>query len=275
MTPIIRWVGGKTRLLPAITEILGDRPIDNYYETFLGGGAVFFHLHERIRGESFLNDSNIDLIEAYNQIRTSPKGVCKHLDQLLGDNVPYDEIRREFNLRALGLQRKAALFLALNHLCFNGLWRVNKTGHMNTPIGKLGNNQPRTLANFPFVALDLGSKALRRATITAVPFEILAESPHSSLNKQVKSGDFVFFDPPYLDVFADYTKEGFGVFQHTLLAAQAQRCAAAGALVILCGSDTDASLDIYGEPRARVALKRTVGVSKRGEVHECLWVFGE
>jgi len=275
VTPIFRWVGGKTRLLPAICDIIGDRPIDNYFEPFVGGGALFFHLHERIRGKAYLNDSNIDLVETYNQIRTSMRGVLKHLDQLRDDKVPYDDIRKEFNLRALGLQRKAALFLALNHLCFNGLWRVNKTGHMNTPIGKLGNNKPRTLDNFPAEALPLGSEALRRATITAVPFQVLAQSPHSTLNNDVRKGDLVFFDPPYLDVFADYTKEGFGIADHTLLATQAHRCAKAGALVILCGSDTDASLEVYGEPRVRVALKRTVGASRRGEVHECLWVYGE
>jgi DNA adenine methylase len=272
MTPILRWVGGKTRLLSVIHDILGTRRIRNYHESFVGGGAVFFNLHDKIEGTAFLNDANIDLIETYSAIKEREYPVRLQLATLIEED--YYVIRDQFNLtrQTTKASKRAAQFLALNHLCFNGLWRVNKAGHMNTPIGKMGNNQPRTLANFPFEHITLGSAALTRAQLSATPFEILATAPHTSLN-QCGEGDFVFFDPPYLDVFADYTKEAFKLEQHTLLAAQARHCAKRGALVILCGSDTDASLAIYGKPSVRVSLQRTVGAYKRGEVQECLWVY--
>lgn len=275
MTPLFKWVGGKTRLLPAISEIIAKRPIRNYFESFLGGGALFFHIHDRIRGQAYLNDANIDLMEAYLQIATAPEGVVKHLQVFRDNNVDYYALRDEFNLKQVGLQRRAALFLALNHMGYNGLWRVNKTGHLNTPHGANGKGQPNSLANFPFDKLLLGSEVLKRAVLSAVSFRDLANSPHTSLNMQCGDGDFAFWDPPYLDVFSDYTKDRFGIVEHTILVSLAQRYAAKGALVILCGSDTDASLDVYGEPRVRVRSLQTVGASKRGEVHECLWVFGD
>jgi DNA adenine methylase len=273
VTPILRWVGGKTRLLSVIHEIIGKRRIRNYFESFAGGAAVFFDLHQRVERIAYLNDANIDLIETYSAIKERERMVAVQLGLLAGED--YYTIRDQFNLTRETTKpaKRASQFLALNHLCFNGLWRVNKSGHMNVPIGKLGNNQPRTLDNFPYEALSLGSAALSRATLSATPFEILATAPHTHLNRECGEGDVVFFDPPYLDLFKDYTAEGFGLRQHTILAAQAKHCARKGALVIVCGSDTDASLDIYGKPRERVSLKRTVGASKRGEVQECLWVY--
>lgn len=275
MTPLFKWVGGKKRLLPAIHEVIGARRIRNYFEPFLGGGALFFDIHERILGQAYLNDANISLIEAYGQIKAAPAAVAKHLEVFRDNNVDYYALRDEFNLRSVGLIRKAALFLALNHMGFNGLWRVNKSGHLNTPHGENGNKVPNSLINFPFHRLPLGSAALQAATLSAVPFKILSENEHTYLNTQCDSGDLVFFDPPYLDVFADYTKEGFGILEHTLLAFKAKQCADRGALVILCGSDTDASLEVYGEPRSRVRVRQTVGASHRGMIHESIWVYGE
>jgi DNA adenine methylase len=266
-------VGGKTRLLPVISEIIGKRRIRNYFESFTGGAAVFFDLHERVEGISYLNDANVALIEAYSAIKERPRSVIAQLEQLRDEN--YYTIRDQFNLTRETTKpaKRAAQFLALNHMCFNGLWRVNKAGHLNTPLGKTGNNLPRTLASFPTAQLLLGSAAFARATLSATPFEILATAPHTHLNRECGEGDVVFFDPPYLDLFEDYTLEGFGLRQHTILAAQAKHCARKGALVIVCGSDTDASLEVYGKPRETVSLKRTVGASKRGEVQECLWVY--
>lgn len=273
MTPILRWVGGKTRLLPAIHDIIGGRRIRNYYESFLGGGAVFLDLHERVEGTAYLNDANIDLIETYSAIKERAPSVIAQLQHLRDED--YYVIRDQFNLTRETTKpaKRAAQFLALNHLCFNGLWRVNKTGHMNTPIGKTGNNQPRTLANFPYESISLGSAALARATLSATPFEILAMAPHTHLNRECGEGDIAFFDPPYLDTFDAYVKGGFCLRQHTILAAQARHCARKGALVIICGSDSDASFEVYGKPRERVSLQRTVGASKRGGVQECLWVY--
>lgn len=282
MKPFYRWVGGKTRMLPSIMAgIIGARPIFNYFETFFGGGALFFHLHHKIDGAAYLNDSNTDLVEMLNEVKDHPERLVRALLELQDRAEDYYVLRDRFNLKKseLSAKHKAALFLALNHMGYNGLWRVNKTGHLNTPQGKRNKGAPITMESFDFDRLTLGSQAFHlppgKCSINAVPFGILDASPHSSLNEDVGDGDLVFFDPPYLDVFSDYTKEGFGLTDHTLLAAKAQRCANRGALVIVCGSDSDVSLEVYGKPRVRVGSEQTVGASKRGEVHECLWVYGE
>lgn len=276
MKPLYRWVGGKTRLLPTIHRIIGDRPIRHYFETFFGGGAVFFSLGDRAK-KSYLNDANITLIEALNQLRDRPELVFSHIRLMREEGADYYALREELNRGPIGLARKAALFFALNHMGYNGLWRVSKAGHLNTPQGTTSGGKPRTLSSppFPFELMAERALMLKHAVINAVPFERLAESEHSSLNKECGEGDFVFFDPPYLDVFAEYTAAAFGELHHTLLANQARVCASKGALVIVCGSDSKKSRDIYGEPKEMVKLKRTVGASNRGDVRECIWVYGE
>jgi DNA adenine methylase len=187
----------------------------------------------------------------------------------------YDALRTEFNLRGLGLVRRAALFLALNHLCFNGLYRENKAGEFNVPVGKSATGVERSLETFPYEAVSQAHRALRRAQLSAGPVELRLDNKYSAINQELGKGDVVVLDPPYLQTFSSYNARGFGLTSHAMLSAFARRCESAGALCIVCGSHTPESLSLYGKPSRVVELKRTVGASNRGVAEECIWVFGK
>lgn len=275
MKPFLRWVGGKTRLLPKLRQIIGKETIRNYFEPCLGGGAVFFDLWDQqnaeggplIQGSKFVNDVNIPLIQTYLAIRDNPLLVQKTLEQLQG--VSYNNIRDEFNFGGLGLVRRAALFLALNHLCFNGLWRENKKhGAFNVPVGRNAKGVERSLDSFDSTSLKAASVALSGVTFSALPL-----FPWPWTEVLPGEGDVVFFDPPYLDVYADYHTSGFADIKHKQLAAQAREHAQRGARVIVCGSTTPDSIKIYGEPTHTIELERTVGASLRGKATEGIFVY--
>ncbi|MDD3706294.1 MAG: DNA adenine methylase, partial [Clostridiaceae bacterium] len=46
MQPVVKWAGGKRQLLQEINEYIPQR-ISTYYEPFLGGGALLYHLQPR------------------------------------------------------------------------------------------------------------------------------------------------------------------------------------------------------------------------------------
>jgi DNA adenine methylase len=136
--PFLKWVGGKTSLLSQLTAHF-PATIDRYFEPFLGGGAVFFHLKHRFpRMRAFLRDSNRELINAYRAVRDRPEELMRLLDEhstsfrVLGDAYYYN-VRSQHDLSD-DLAR-AARTIFLNKTCFNGLWRVNARNEFNTPVG--------------------------------------------------------------------------------------------------------------------------------------------
>jgi DNA adenine methylase len=56
--PFIKWVGGKRRVIPEIEKRLPQK-FNRYFEPFIGGGALLFHLN---RKDSFISDMNGGLI---------------------------------------------------------------------------------------------------------------------------------------------------------------------------------------------------------------------
>jgi DNA adenine methylase len=189
---------------------------------------------------------------------------------------PYDEIRAAFNA-----ERKTdsddpvqlgAPFVMLNHLCFNGLWRENKSGGFNVPRGTQGsgpNERPRSLATIDWDHLKLAGERLQSAQLdhgdclNAWP----TEWPPPGL------GGVVFYDPPYAGEFSNYDAKAFTLDHHRALRDQAQRWADNGATVIVCGSNNEWSWKIYGKPTEVVSVRRTVGASLRGDATEALYVF--
>ena len=186
LKPFIRWAGGKSRLLPRILPHV-PASIKNYYEPFLGGGAVFLACASRISGRAHLADLNEHLIAAWVAMRDQPSGLRPLLDWYLANDSKefYYEVRSATPSEPV---EKAARFLYLNGVSWNHLWRENsRTGAMNTPWGD------RQFKNMDDATLKSVRYVLAQAQIVAADFrEVL---------KTAKRGDFVYLDPPYLPVF--------------------------------------------------------------------------
>ena len=184
IAPFVKWAGGKRQLLSQIKERMPEK-YNNYFEPFVGGGAVAFEL---LPEKALINDINKALINAYKQIRLLERNII-----ILSD---------EYDVEL------AALFVFINKHCFNGLYRVNGKGLFNVPY----NNSRR-------VSVDEGairdiSKYLQGITIIDGDFEEAC--------KGAKKGDFIFIDSPYAPLnptsFESYTKEGFDIESHRRLA---------------------------------------------------------
>lgn len=185
--PFIRWVGGKSRLLPRILPHLPD-VIQSYYEPFLGGGAVFLACKDRIVGQANLADLNDHLISAWIALRDKPEKLRPLLDRYLENDSKefYYKVRAENPRDAV---EKAARFLYLNGVSWNHLWRENsKTGAMNVPWGD------RRFRGFSLSDLNEISAILQGVKITKSDFRDVLTS--------AKKGDFVYLDPPYLPIFS-------------------------------------------------------------------------
>ena len=198
--PFVKYVGGKRQLLPALSEHFPTR-FNTYYEPFVGGGAVFFHLSP---SEAVLSDANERLVRAYRGGRDSVDGVINRLREMeYGHRANprgfFHSVRKICNDALPSNVEAAAWFIYLNKTCFNGLYRVNKRGEFNVPFG----DQPK-----PTICderrLRACSAALRSATIVAQDFAVMCVT--------ARPGDLVYFDPPYATVsktasFTSYTKD--------------------------------------------------------------------
>lgn len=188
--PFIRWVGGKARLLPRILPHV-PKDIRNYFEPFLGGGAVFLASRNRIAGTAYLADLNEHLVCAWIALRDQPPRFrdLLELHQSSDSKEYYYEMRSAIPDDPV---EKAARFLYLNGTSWNHLWRENsKTGAMNVPWGD------RKFRGFEPDELYEIASTLEGVSIEHRDFrEILGEA---------SAGDFVYLDPPYLPIF---TKPG-------------------------------------------------------------------
>lgn len=192
--PFIRWAGGKSRLLPRILPHVPDS-IENYYEPFLGGGAVFLACAARVSGRSHLADLNEHLIAAWVAMRDYQAEIRPLLDWYLANDSKefYYEVRSAV---PAGAVERAARFLYLNGVSWNHLWRENsRTGAMNAPWG------------------DRQFKDIDNATMKTIgdilaPADIVAADFREVLDGAAR-GDFVYLDPPYLPIFTrpDVEKE--------------------------------------------------------------------
>ena len=189
--PFIKWVGGKRGLLEQIFPLF-PKDFNNYYETFVGGGAVFFELYSKglLKNEKVvLSDINQELINTYNVVKNSPYELIDNLKDYKKQHSKefYYKIReldRKNDYDKLSNLEKATRFIYLNKTCFNGLYRVNKKGYFNTPIGSYKN---------PNIA---DSDVILSASEALQDVEILQQS-FKEILKQAKQSDLVYFDPPY------------------------------------------------------------------------------
>ncbi|HEX8072720.1 MAG TPA: DNA adenine methylase [Pyrinomonadaceae bacterium] len=261
--PFVKWVGGKRSLMNSIRQYL-PAGFDNYYECFVGGGAVFFALVEQIT-KAYLSDNNLDLVITYQEIKQDPTRLIARLKELAAGHSEeqYYRVRDEEPADEVEV---AARFVYLNKTCFNGLWRVNKSGKFNVPMGDYKN--PNIVNEENLLACH---KALQKATITFHDYRKVDPRP--------QAGDFVYLDSPYHptadDSFTAYTRENFTEQNQVELRDFALELHQAGVRVMLSNSKTRFIEDLYSDRAFHlhiVQAPRTVNCkpNARGAVDEYL-----
>ena len=265
ITPFVKWAGGKRQLLPQIKERM-PKQYNNYYEPFVGGGAVVFGL---LPQRALINDINTALINTYKQIRNFPKDfllAVGKLDMELWEDGKqyYYSLREHYNDKMMKAEydvELAALFVFLNKHCFNGLYRVNGKGLFNVPY----NNRRGTSVDEK--AIMAVSEYLQHVTIVEGDFEVAC--------KDIKGGDFVFFDSPYAPLkpesFESYTKEGFDIESHRRLAVLYDDLSARGCYCMLTNHNTELINELYGGKGYKidvVSVKRMINSDAKGRVGE-------
>lgn len=267
--PVIKWVGGKTRLLPELTRRL-PTTFGRYFEPFAGGAALFFRVAPQ---RAVLSDFNPDLVGLYTTIRRDVAGVIKQLERhrTLHSEAHYYDVRTRWNDREIewSTAERAATFIYLNKTCFNGLWRVNRAGAFNVPIGRY-TDPPICVPD----ALQAAARVLAQADLRC--------GDYRDAVVDAARGDFLYFDPPYdpltpTSSFTSYTTSAFGPDQQRELAETARALVRRGCRVMLSNSDTPLVRSIYkGFTIDRVKCSRAINsnAAKRGDVDEVIVTGG-
>ncbi len=259
--PFLKWVGGKRQLLP---EIVAHAPksFGRYFEPFVGGGALFFHLRPR---EAVLADANERLVRTYRGVRDEVESV---IDLLRG--YPYDP-DFYYRTRDVAIDRRsdaevAAWLIYLNRAGFNGLYRVNRDNQFNVSFGRYSNPTICDPAN-----LRACSEALRGVELVVGDFaDAVADA---------RRGDFAYFDPPYVPLsatscFTSYAADGFDADDQRRLRATAVKLKKRGVRVLLSNSSAPFVRELYsgGFEAIEVYASRAVNcrADRRGAVKELL-----
>lgn len=258
--PVLKWVGGKRQLLP---ELLGRFPkrFGRYHEPFLGGGAIAFTVAPRAAS---LADANSELINFYRQVRDNVDELIVLAKRHRYDRDHYYEVRswdRVPGLSNLTELQRAARFLYLNRTCFNGLYRVNGSGHFNVPFGSYRN---------PTIVNESRLRAL--SSYLRGPGVQLALSEFEESLKHPERGDFVYLDPPYDPLsptasFTDYSRGGFDRGAQVALRDACVELDRRGVKFMLSNSSTDFILEIYsGLKVEQIGARRSVSARGSGRV---------
>lgn len=245
--PLLKWAGGKTQMIPSLIEAM-PKSFNNYIEPFIGGGALFFYLSPN---SAVIADSNPELINLYQQVAKDYKPVFKLLKKMPNiEEFFYQERSKKFE--ELSPIQAAARTIYLNRTCFNGLFRVNKSGGFNVPFGRY--KDPKIV---DAELLKSASEALAGTTIVLGDYKQV-------LQTYAKKGDLVFLDPPYLPIsqysdFQRYTKEQFYEDDHRELAAEVKRLSEIGCHVLLTNSNHPLVHELYSEFHIEVlSTKRNI-----------------
>ncbi len=270
--PLVKWVGGKGSLWPRVSALLPPVVRGTYYEPMVGGGATFFALARagRLAGPVVLSDVNPHLLALYRAVQGAPEAVLRLLRETERrydadpESVFYAE--REALQGDCADEETAARVLFLNRTCFNGLWRVTKSGSFNASWCR-NNPRPRIVFAERVYAC---SRALKGVSLLHADYrEALADA---------RQGDVVFLDPPYIPVsdtadFVAYAAGGFDDAAQVAVKDEAARLRSIGACVLACNADVPRARALWsGWPLAEVKAKRGVNsdANKRGPVGELL-----
>lgn len=267
--PFLKWAGGKQQLLaqydPYFPSAMG-----RYLEPFIGGGAVFFHLWNtgRLPTQAFLFDTNAEVINAYDMVK-------RKIDELITllanhkhcHNHDYYYAIRNLDRQAAHLNEveRAARTIYLNKTCYNGLYRVNRNGQFNVPMGSY--KDPTILHED---TLRAASTALQHTSLAVQDFRAVVEF--------ARKGDFIYFDPPYHPMsktasFTNYTAGSFRDDDQRDLAQVFQQLTDKGCRCMLSNSHTPLVLELYRSFRIiTVQANRAINsnTTARGSINEAL-----
>ena len=289
--PFVKWAGGKNSLIPQLTKYypfeLKNGTIERYIEPFVGGGAVLFDVLGRYDLEAvYISDINADLINAYTVVRDNIDRLIERLSAMQDEYLPMDTDNRKVYYMANRKQfnetktiptvenaiDRAALLIFLNKTCFNGLYRVNRKGFYNVPMGAYKNPMICDEENLRAV-----SHKLQGVKIVCGDYKKSAEF--------VDNHTFVYFDPPYRPLtetssFTAYTEDCFNDEKQRELARFVGSMNSAGAKIVVSNSDPkntnpddDFFDEIYSEQRIRrVEATRMINSNSdaRGKIKELL-----
>jgi len=258
-TPFLKWVGGKRSIITELTSRI-PKKFNNYYEPFVGGGALFFTLQPNLK-KAYLSDMNRELVVCYKSIKQNPEKLISLLEKhaTLHNKTYFYQIRETNDSGMLNI---AARMIYLNRTCYNGLYRVNRSGQFNAPIGNYKN--PNIVQKNNIWACH---QALQNSEIKKQDF--------AKINPQ--KGDFVYFDPPYhpLDAnsFTSYTGNDFTAKDQVRLWEFILKLNQKGVFFMLSNSDTPFIRTMYRDFNVQTVLApRNVNCkgNKRSAVKELL-----
>ena len=288
LKPFVKWVGGKSQLVEQIEKLLptgGENLLTKYVEPMVGGGALFFSVLSKYNFEElYISDINDELINAYQTVKNDVDNLIAKLNEMQMLFLPMDEngrkyfyytVRERFNSTALTEEtatEKAAQFIFLNKTCFNGLYRVNRKGQFNVPMGAYKN---------PTICDDENLRniheALKNVTIVCGDY---------SLSKSFIDKDtFVYIDPPYRPIsetsgFTSYNSDVFDDNEQIRLSEFIDEINLSGAKIVLSNSDPknvneedNFFDDLYKNYKInRVEASRAINSKgdKRGKINELL-----
>lgn len=267
--PFLKWVGGKGSVIAELRRFFPES-YDNYFEPFVGGGAVFFSLKTK---KSTINDINQSLMSAYINIRDHVDELIEELEKIQieyhsldSDNqkIKFYKIREEYNaLKDRNSIRRTVLLIFLNKTCFNGMYRENKSGGFNVPFNK---------SRKPTICDEIN---LREISEILKHTAILSGSYRQAV-KKAKKGDFIYFDPPYQPLsktasFTSYSKDDFGEKDQIELKELIDELTARGCKVMMSNSYTKFIISLYKDYKQhRIYAGRLINsnASKRGKISE-------
>lgn len=268
--PFVKWAGGKRQIIDKLQKLV-PLEYNTYYEPFVGGGALLFELSPK---QAVINDSNKELMNVYKTISTD-KGYEETLKLLNTYEKKHNEkffyqIRNldkdKMKFEKLSNVERAARTIYLNKACFNGLYRVNRKGEFNVPFNK---------------KLKINTYDGQNMTLAYVYFQTnkitMLNTDFEEAVKDVKKGDFIYFDPPYDsendDTFNSYTEDGFGKEEQIRLARVYKNLSDRGCYVMLSNHNTTLINELYKDYNIHViTAKRNINSkgSKRGNVEEVI-----
>jgi DNA adenine methylase len=262
--PFLSWAGSKRKLLKFLQPFI-PQAYNKYYEPFLGGGAMFFHLAPR-RAE--ISDASPSLVATYKAIRTDPDSILRLLRPLAPNRDNFAKYKASTPRTPA---TKAAQFIFLNKACWNGLYRVNADGIFNVPFGRPKTDFLVNEENFYRCAEQLRR---REVSTKCQDFE--------SISNRVEKGDFVFLDPPYvtshnMNGFVDWNESLFSWDDQIRLARMAAKLVRRGANVLITNADHPDVHELYRSFHYKQLNRYSTLASNkkhRGSTSEAIFVGG-